>query len=552
MGGADVGSRKREECQAVTHMRSRSLGGLLAAVIVFAACSSTSTSPSPSAVPASSGPSASPAEVSTAPASSGAAGGDKRIVYATFETIDSAWALETDDAFMLTKTGVAETLTETDFDGALAPLLATAWKQTGDLTWEFTLRDGVKFQDGTPLDAAAVVGALNHLLHVQAPARSFNPKTIASVEAVGSNVVRVTSVAPNVLVPYYVASPNTVILDPKAYAGPQIDPMGTGTGPFTMVKADLPQSYTLDRNASYWGGSVGLAGVEVRLVPKGDTRATLIQTGEAQIASSLPITSVPTLTADSNISVADAPLARTNTLYLNNQKAPLNDVRVRQAIQAAIDTDSLSKDVLEGSVVPASGPFAANAPYAPKGAAPVVRDVEKAKSLLTAAGIAPGTLTLGLWTYPSRPELPDVAVALQSMLKDAGINVEVRVADYAALEPDVLAGKFDMMIVSRSYLIDINDPAGYLASDYGCAGGYNLSHFCDKTLDSGLSQALANPDPSARNTFYASFAAKLEADAVDVFLYNPQEISAIDKHIQNYRIHPLENFLLTSKLAWGN
>ena len=536
------------------HRRSRKLVGMLVATIAFAACSGTTTSPSASgpagSVPAASVPAASSA-ASVAPAST-APSGDKTIVYASRETIDANWAVETDDAFVLTLTGVAETLTQTDFDGKLAPLLATEWKRTGDLTWEFTLRDGVKFQDGTALDAAAVAKSLTHLLGVKAPARSFNPTRIKSVEAVGTNVVKVTSVEPNALVPYFVASPNTIILASKAYTATEIAPMGAGTGPFTITKANLPQSFTTERNTSYWNGQAALAGVEVRLIVEGSTRATLVQTNEAQIASSVPIATIPTLEADPNISIVRAPLARTNTMYMNNKKAPLNNVKVRQAIQAAIDVDALSNQVLEGAVVPASGPFAATAAWAPAGAKPIVRDVAKAKALLAEANIAPGSLTLGLWAYPSRPELPDVAVAIQAMLKDADINVEVRVADYAALEPDVLAGNFDMMLVSRGYLTDINDPAGYLTSDYTCTGSYNLSHFCDAALDTKLAAVIANEDATARYAVYSEIASRLQADAVDVFLYNPQEIAAINKKVQNFKVHPLESFLITKELSLAN
>lgn len=523
--------------------RSPGLSGGLVAALLFAACS-TSSSPAATGAPGTTG-----TAESTAP---GGAPSDKRIAWASRETVDSAWAVETDDAFVLTLAGVGETLTRTGFDGRLEPLLATSWSRTGDLTWEFTLRDGVVFQDGTPFDANAAVASLNYLLGVEAPARSFNPTAIASAEAVGSNIVRITSVAPNALVPLYVASPNTVILAARAYTADGIDPTQAGTGPFKITAQNLPQSFTLDRNDSYWGGKAALAGLEVRLVPDGATRATLLQTGEVQIASSLPIPTLPQLQADSSIEVVRGQLARTNSLYLNNQKAPLNDVRVRQAIQAAVDVDAIATQVLEGAVVPASGPFASTAAWAPAGATPIKRDVERAKSLLAEAGYGEGELTLSLWTYPARAELPDVAVAIQDMLADAGVNVDIRVADYAAIEPDLLAGNYDMLVLSRGYLTDINDPAGYLRADYTCQGSYNLSQFCDPSVDTELEAAISNDDPEARYTVYSALAERLQADAVDVFLYNPQELAGISSKLQNFKIHPMEHFLITPELSLGD
>ena len=261
---------------------------------------------------------------------------------------------------------------------------------------------------------------------------------------------------------------------------------------------------------------------------------------------------VPTLEADPNLTVVRGALQRTNTLYINNGKEPFTDVRVRQAIQSAIDVDAIANAILEGAVAPGIGPFSPTAAWAPAGAQAITRDLDKATGLLADAGIEPDSLTVGLWAYPSRPELPDVAVAIQSMLGEVGINVEVRVADYAALEPDVLAGNFDMMLVSRSYVVDVNDPIAYLRSDYSCEGTYNLSHFCDDALDVELAAALTNEDADARYETYREIATRLQADAVDVFLYHPQEISAISKLVQNYRIHPLQHFVLTPELALGD
>lgn len=519
--------------------RLRRLGGFIAAGLVLAACGATA-SPSPSS------PAESAGTPSTAPSQ---APSERRLVWASRETVDANWALETDDSFILTLAGVGETLTKTGFDGKLTESLATSWARTGDLTWEFTLRDGVTFHDGTALDAAAVAASLNHLLGVEAPARSFNPTSIASVEAVGANVVRITSTSPNALVPLYTASPNTVILAAKAYTSGGIDPTGAGTGPFVIVSQNLPQSFTTDRNEAYWGGKANLIGVEVRLVPDGGTRSTLLQSGEVDVASSLPIPSIPIIETVDGLTVVRGQLARTNSLYLNNSRAPFDNVLVRQAIQAAVDVDAISNAILEGAVAPAAGPFNASAAWAPAGLTPVVRDVEKAKSLLAQAGIAEGSLTLSLWTYPSRAELPDVAVAIQDMLADAGIAVEVRVADYAALEPDLLAGNYDMLVLSRGYLTDINDPAGMLRADYTCAGGYALSHFCDPTVDADLEAAIANEDPAARYAVYSALAARLQADAVDVFLYHPQELAGVSDSVGGFAVHPMEHFLMTTDLT---
>ena len=163
----------------------------------------------------------------------GEGSGGGNIVYAEFIAPAAAWAPETDDGILLSRAGCLETLLRYEADGTLSENLATSWEQVKPKTWEFTLRDGVQFQDGTPMDAEPVVGALQHVLDAKTPARSFNPDVVSAVKAVDDSTVSLTTPAPDVLLPLRMASPNTGILAPKAYEGSQIDIQGTCTGPFT-------------------------------------------------------------------------------------------------------------------------------------------------------------------------------------------------------------------------------------------------------------------------------------------------------------------------------
>lgn len=476
---------------------------------------------------------------------------NQKIIWAWPFAPSAAWALETDDSSLLTQMGVAEPLTDIAYDGTLGPKLAASWKQPDALTWDFTLRSGVKFQNGTSLDAQAAVAALTHVLHATAPARALNPKILTSVEAVGSNVVRVHTATPNALVPFDLATSNAAILAPAAYTGTSINPMGTGTGPFIMTSQNLPQDVELKANPNYWGGTVHIAFAQMRYVPDAQTRASLIQSGEAQLVDTLPIASLPTLKQDSNVTVIQQPLNRTTALYINNQRAPFTDVRVRQAIQSAIDVNAIANQVLEGAHLPAAGFFPAGRPWSPPGEAPVPYDVAKAQSLLAQAGVDAKSLHLTLWAYSERAELPLSATAIQGMLSKIGINVTIRVALYAALEPDFLAGRFDMVLVSRGQLFDVADPGAVLLSDYTCSGSYNISRFCDSSVDAQVTQAIASPEAANRYKVYQQIAAMLQTKAVDVFLYNERETAARSPKLKNFELHPTEEYFLTAGMTWG-
>ena len=472
---------------------------------------------------------------------------DDAIVLADIFGPRAGWALETDDAFVLTKTGCMEMLTRIDFDGTLQPGLAVKWTQSGSNQWDFTLRDGVRFADGEVLDAAAVVGALNHVLHVAVPSRSFSPRLISAVEALDARTVRISTPSPSVLVPLRMASPTTGILAPAAYQGERINPIRACTGPFTVVE-DVPrQAVKLERNPAYWGGPAAYARAELRFVPDGQVRATMVQTGEAQIATVLPVTTLRQ--PPEGVSVYSTDLPRVTSLYLNVAKPPFDDVRVRQAIQAAIDTAAIAASVYEGLAKPAAGPFAPDEPWAPAGAKPVAQDLKRARDLLAAAGVKPGTLKMELMTYIERPELADLASVLQAELGEAGIAVTIRSGSYSSLEPDLLAGTFDAVVLSRNHLTDVPDPGTFLMSDYGCKGTYNITHLCRPALDAELDAAAALTGSSQRNAVYAQIAAMLQQEAVSVFLIDEQQRDAVSAGVQGFRTHRLGHYILTKDLA---
>ena len=211
--------------------------------------------------------------------------GNGHVVYAEFYPPIAGWAPETDDSFTLSRTGCLEPLVQYENDGTLTEKLATSWEQVEPTAWEFQLREDVQFQDGTPMDADAVVGALTHVLEAQTPARSFNSDVVSAVEAVDEATIRVTTKQSDVLMPYRMATPNTGILAPKAYVGNKLDIKGTCTGPFEVVEEVPQQSVRLKRNEDYWGGTPALATAEMRFIVDGAVRATQLRSSREATTS---------------------------------------------------------------------------------------------------------------------------------------------------------------------------------------------------------------------------------------------------------------------------
>lgn len=461
----------------------------------------------------------------------------------------AGFALETDDAIALAKAGCLEPLTRIDFDGKLQPSLAESWTQTAPDTWDFKLRKGVTFQDGKPLTAAAAAASLNAVLKVPTPARAFSPRVVKSIEAVGEDTIRVTTPSPSVLTPLRLASPNAGILSPAAYKDGKIDPVGTCTGPFTITRVNGQQSLSLKRNENYWGGKVTLAEAEIKFIPDANVRATQLRSGEADVAGAVPASTLARLKQTTGLKVVTLATPRTTTLLINTKKAPFDNPKVRQALQAALDLEGIAASVYEGSVQPAIGPFAPHEPWVQKGAKPAAYDVKKAQALLAEAGVKPGSLEIEVMAYTEKVELKDLAAILQDQFKAVGVNARIRLAEYKALEPDLNGGRYDVALLSRSHLVDVADPAGYLQSDYGCGGGFNLTQHCDKDFDAKLAAAAAEADAVKRYAVYAELAQHLQSQAVNVFVIHEAGNDGYKTRVKNYRIHPLYHYTLTKDLA---
>jgi peptide/nickel transport system substrate-binding protein len=481
--------------------------------------------------------------------SSDAAEGDGHLVFAEHLPPVAAWAVETNDAFTLSRAGCLEPLVQYEPDGSLSEKLATSWEQVEPTAWEFQLREGVQFQDGTPMDADAIVGALTHVLDAPTPARSFNRDVVSAVEAVDDSTIRITTKQPDVLLAFRMASPNTGILAPKAYQGERIDIEGTCTGPFEVVEENAQQSLRLERNESYWGGTPALATAEVRFIVDGDVRATQLRTGEVDIAKYLPVASLAELEGTDNLEVTATETPRTTTMMLNNSRPPFDDPLVRQAIQKTIDAQAIADSIYEGVMSPAIGPFSPDVPWAPEDGASVSPDLDEAQRLFDEAGVDPSKLSFELMAYVSRAEFADVAAVIQDQLGQLGIKVKIRSGEYTSFEPDLLAGDYDSALLSRGYLLDVGDPAGYLAADYTCEGSFNIAHYCDEETDAQINQALQDEDQEARYETYRNIAQKLQSEAVNVFLVHESGVVGTTDGVDNFDQHPLDFYVLTHELG---
>jgi peptide/nickel transport system substrate-binding protein len=460
----------------------------------------------------------------------------------------AGWQLQSDDATYLTQAGVAEPLVKAGPSGTLEPGLATSWTQTAPTTWVFNLRTGVKFQNGTPFNAAAAAFSINYILHVSVPGPALSPSAITGVAAQGKYQLVVHTSAPDAVIPQDFAAAGGSIMARQAYlSNGNINPMDTGTGPFIMTSQNLPQSITLKANPQYWGGHVGVSSAKILYVSDGQTRASLAEAGQAQLASTIPAPQLATLKTSPGLVTVSEPSPRFTALYLNNKKAPFNNLDFRLAIQSALNVSQIAQTV--GGAEPAAGPFNTNEPWSPPGASVPALNLARARQLLAASGVKPGSLTLTLLAYSDRPDLPVAATVVQGMLKQIGINVSVKIGTYNAMEPDFLDGNYDMALISRGYLFDTPDPLSFLASDYTCKGTYNVSRYCNKAVDAEIARATATTNMKQRYAIYEQVATTLQSNAVDIFLYHVLQSDVHSSNLHHFVLYTSTEYYLTKNLT---
>lgn len=439
-----------------------------------------------------------------------------------------------EDAFKLSRWSAAETLTVLDDNGEAQAKLATEWKKDGDLKWILTLREGVKFHDGTELTAESVVNSLNKAMTASPKLRVLSGLEL-QVAATGDLEVTITTATPDPLMLQRLTSPQLSILAAAAYKSDgTVTPVGTGTGPFKIVTTGS-SSANLDRFEDYWGENAKLAGIDVSYVPDGAARAAALRTGTADVVEALPISQASLLPQEL---VNEVPMPRTNTLYLNNEKGAFADPALRAAARAAIDRAGIVQNVYEGRAHESKGLLGP----ALKWTGDLRGDVNSAAQAAKPAG-----QKITLATYTARPELPEAAVLLEQQLEAAGFVVEQDVREYANMEKDALGGAFDMVLLSRATVQDTGDPISYLTSDFTCKGSFNISQVCDPEIDSAVQSASATElGEKRREAIMAAEALILKKDVALPMLHE-RVLLGQAKSVSNLVLDPRERGLITAE-----
>jgi peptide/nickel transport system substrate-binding protein len=426
----------------------------------------------------------------------------------------------------------------------VVPGLAESWTPNADLTsWTFKLRSGVKFHDGTPWNADAAVFNLQRYTDKSSPqfypalnaAGSLSIVGIKGVSKVDDMTIQIDTKGPWAFLPddltiVFFGSPTAIQKEGNEGFGQN----PVGTGPFKFVSMTRGQRLVMQKNPDYWAGAPKLDKLILRPIPDPTARIAALRSGEVNWAEVPLPDDVPNLQKEGFQVVTNA-YAHVWPWAFNVTKKPLNDPRVRQALNYAIDRDSLVKNILKGTAEPAlQYPSHADPAYREQNNV-YTYDPEKAKKLLADAGYPNGfTMTLVFPTSGSGNMVPiPMNTALQADLAKVGVQVQLKPMEWAALRKDYYTGKIpddaDAVNASLAFAQE-----AFWGSAFGTGSNANPGHYSNPQVDGLLAQAKTVQDPAKRADIYAQVGQILNQDSPWLVVVNDRNPRALGKNVHGF------------------
>jgi peptide/nickel transport system substrate-binding protein len=450
-----------------------------------------------------------------------------------------------------------ETVVRNIFDGLVTRTtdnevvleLARDYRWVDGQTIQFELKRGVRFHNGEELTADDVVFTFERVLNqdIGAQRRGF-VQEVGRVERVGDYVVR-----------FHLKSPWPVFLQmlvhnqivPKDYltqvGNAQFTKEPVGSGPFKYVSGDLSEQIVLERFDDYYGGAdalppVGPAYLDraiFRMIPEAAARVKALLSGQVHIIQSVPSYMVAQLIGHPQVTIKTTVGTRPKFMDLNVTVPPLDDVRVRRALNYAVDADGILARVASGYGVILPGPLSPANLYVDPDLAPYGYDPEKAKALLDEAGYRPEDISFVIDAYGSYLE---IAEAVAGQLRALGMDVTARACEYNVVKPLLL--NCERQAFLRDWGDSAFDPVGYVEAKWqtyvegAAAGRGNYACYSNPGVDELIRRGASEPDPEKRREAYYEMQCLIYEDAPAVFLYVPQEIEAASARVHNWGPSP--------------
>lgn len=504
----------------------KGLAGLLATAFLLVACGPTA---SPTATTKSA---TQPAATGTAAATTAAAAPSRVVVGINADTrsLDPLTPLDATSTRILRN--IYDPLFFRDTNNKLIPWLATSGTMSKSGVWTIHLRQGVKFTDGEPFNAKSVLATFGWILN---PAHKAMVRSLVSevtgVKSVDPSTVEITTKKP---FPGFLETLTDVFMAPpailaKGITALQKDPVGTG--PYKVAKWKPNQELDLVANTGYWRGKPAIQNVVFKVIPEVDSRVAALLAGEVDIIPDVPPQSIAAVKQGS-ATIETVPGKEIIYVGFNLlKKGPLQDVRVRQALNEAVNVPGIIKDLLSGYATRMTGPLDPMNSAFDASLKGYSFDPAGAKRLLAAAGYGPKGKTLSLvLNSPQGRYLQDYEAAqeIAQQVQQVGVHVTLKTAEWGTYLNEVKTAKVqDMFLIGRS---DREFDGVFLRDLFTCRAAWVL--WCNQTVTKQLAQAAAVPDATARLKAWRQVAAQVVQDAPWIFLWDQHDIYGVSKRVR--------------------
>jgi peptide/nickel transport system substrate-binding protein len=439
-------------------------------------------------------------------------------------------------------TAMCDKLVDIDQDMKVVPQLATAWTWSeGGKVLTMKIREGVKFQDETPLDAEAVVYTIQRNMTLPESRRKSELSSVEKVEATGPYEVKFTLKSPDVTLLSQLTDRAGMIVSPKAAKalGANFGSHPVCAGPFKFVERIQQDRIVLEKFADYWDKDKVLLD-KVTFLPIPDTTVKLanLRSGDLDMAERISASDAESVKNDPKLTYADVIGPGYMAMYVNvgngaRADNPLGkDKRLRQAFSLAIDREAIGQIVFEGTSKAGNQPFPPSSPWFDKDIPVPARDIEKAKKLMKEAGYDHLDIELQHANNTTQTQMMQV---IQSMVAEAGFNVTLKATEFATLLSEQTAGNYQL---SRSDWSGRIDPDGNIHQFVTCKGGINDVKYCNPEVDKLLNAARASTDDKVRKEKYDAAMAILNDDMPIIYLGHQPYAYAISKKVKGWAPSP--------------
>lgn len=422
-----------------------------------------------------------------------------------------------------------EGLVKPSSTGEMIPAVASDYEISDDAkTYTFTLRDGIKFSDGTPVTTDDVKYSLERYAENQGDSSAFS--NIADISAKDGKIVLTLKEANAELLPLM-----DVAIIPQKNQDPAKNPIGTG--PFKIESYTPGEGIRLTRNENYWQeGLPYLDEVDFKFVPDVETEFMDLQAGTIDIMKYMTSDQIETLGADSNYNIVEGSMNLVQGLYLSSSYEPLSKPEVRQALSYAIDRDAINQFLFNGKskvigthMIPAMSSL-----YNKECDGVYTHDVEKAKELLKAAGYENG-FDLTITVPNSYQQHIDTATIIKEQFAEIGVNVTLNPVEWSDwLQNTYRGGNFQATVIGFDGTLA---PASWLKK-YTTNASNNFVHYSNSEYDETYAKAAASVDQAEKTELYKKCQKILTDDAASVYIQDPANLVAVNKKFAGYTFYP--------------